>query len=153
MSQGAPTLKRVHLELGGKNPVIVFEDADFDRALDAAVFMIYSLNGERCTSSSRLLVQRSIYDRFVERVTARIAHTQGGPSARPCNRHWSADSSATPRQGHELFQSRARRKASRFEPVVRARRTRRVATTCSQHCSPMRPMRCAWHVRKSSARS
>jgi 5-carboxymethyl-2-hydroxymuconic-semialdehyde dehydrogenase len=78
MSQGAPTLKRVHLELGGKNPVIVFEDADLDRALDAAVFMIYSLNGERCTSSSRLLVQRSIYDRFVERVTARIATLKVG---------------------------------------------------------------------------
>src|SRR6185295_3088841 len=72
MSQGAPTLKRVHLELGGKNPVIVFEDADFDRALDAAVFMIYSLNGERCTSSSRLLVQESISEKFVEKLTARV---------------------------------------------------------------------------------
>jgi 5-carboxymethyl-2-hydroxymuconic-semialdehyde dehydrogenase len=72
MSQGAPTLKRVHLELGGKNPVIVFADADLDRALDAAVFMIYSLNGERCTSSSRLLVQASIYDSFVERVAGRV---------------------------------------------------------------------------------
>src|SRR5262245_60221868 len=78
MSQGAPTLKRVHLELGGKNPVIVFDDADFDRALDAAVFMIYSLNGERCTSSSRLLVQRSIYDRFIERVSARIGTLKVG---------------------------------------------------------------------------
>ncbi|MDX1563110.1 MAG: aldehyde dehydrogenase family protein, partial [Gammaproteobacteria bacterium] len=52
MAQGAPTLKRVHFELGGKNPVIVFADADLERALDAASFMIYSLNGERCTSSS-----------------------------------------------------------------------------------------------------
>src|SRR5581483_7104815 len=43
MAQGAPTLKRVHFELGGKNPVIVFADADFERALDAALFMIYSL--------------------------------------------------------------------------------------------------------------
>ena len=57
MAQGAPTLKRVHFELGGKNPVIIFDDADLDRALDAALFMIYSLNGERCTSSSRALVQ------------------------------------------------------------------------------------------------
>ena len=67
MRQGAPTLKRVHFELGGKNPVIVFDDADQDRALDAALFMIYSLNGERCTSSSRALVQRSIYDAFAEK--------------------------------------------------------------------------------------
>jgi 5-carboxymethyl-2-hydroxymuconic-semialdehyde dehydrogenase len=68
IKQGAETLKRVHLELGGKNPVIVFADADLERAADAAVFMIYSLNGERCTSSSRLLVQASVYDKFTELV-------------------------------------------------------------------------------------
>lgn len=72
MKQGADTLKRVHFELGGKNPVIVFDDADLDCALDAAVFMIYSLNGQRCTSSSRLLVQRSIHDAFVARLTERV---------------------------------------------------------------------------------
>jgi 5-carboxymethyl-2-hydroxymuconic-semialdehyde dehydrogenase len=72
MRQGADTLKRVHFELGGKNPVIVFEDADLDRALDAVVFMIYSLNGERCTSSSRLLVQASIQDEFNARLVERI---------------------------------------------------------------------------------
>ena len=71
-AQGAPTLKRVHFELGGKNPVIVFDDADLEQALDAVVFMIYSLNGERCTSSSRLLVQRSIEDEFVARLTERV---------------------------------------------------------------------------------
>jgi len=72
MQQGAATLKRVHFELGGKNPVIVFDDADLDRALDAVVFMIYSLNGERCTSSSRLLVQQGIAEKFVEKLTARV---------------------------------------------------------------------------------
>jgi 5-carboxymethyl-2-hydroxymuconic-semialdehyde dehydrogenase len=72
MAQGAPTLKRVHFELGGKNPVIVFDDADLDRALDAVVFMIYSLNGERCTSSSRLLIQESIAGGFIERLAARV---------------------------------------------------------------------------------
>ena len=65
MKQGAETLKRVHFELGGKNPIIVFADSDLDRAADAAVFMIYSLNGERCTSSSRLLIEESIYEEFV----------------------------------------------------------------------------------------
>ena len=78
MVQGAPTLKRVHFELGGKNPVLVFADADLDRAVDAVTFMIYSLNGERCTSSSRLLVQQSIYDAFVERVAERAARIQVG---------------------------------------------------------------------------
>ncbi|HEX7062699.1 MAG TPA: 5-carboxymethyl-2-hydroxymuconate semialdehyde dehydrogenase [Woeseiaceae bacterium] len=78
MRQGADTLKRVHFELGGKNPVIVFDDADLERALDAVVFMIYSLNGERCTSSSRLLVQRSIHDEFVARITGRVARLEVG---------------------------------------------------------------------------
>ena len=72
MAQGAKSLKRLHFELGGKNPVVVFDDADLDRALDAAVFMIYSLNGERCTSSSRLLVQDTIYDDFVDQVAERL---------------------------------------------------------------------------------
>ncbi|MFQ5983356.1 MAG: aldehyde dehydrogenase family protein, partial [Woeseiaceae bacterium] len=78
MRQGAATLKRVHFELGGKNPVIVFDDADLDRALDAVVFMIYSLNGERCTSSSRLLVQASIEDDFIARLTSRIKQLKVG---------------------------------------------------------------------------
>ena len=71
MKQGANTLKRVHFELGGKNALVVFEDADLERAADAVVFMIYSLNGERCTSSSRLLVQESIREKFVEMVKQR----------------------------------------------------------------------------------
>ena len=71
MAQAAPTLKRVHFELGGKNPVVVFDDANLDAALDAAIFMIYSLNGERCTSSSRLLIQDTIADTFETRLAAR----------------------------------------------------------------------------------
>ncbi len=78
MRQGADTLKRVHFELGGKNPVVVFADADLDRALDAALFMIYSLNGERCTSSSRLLVERSIYHDFTARLTDRVKRIRVG---------------------------------------------------------------------------
>src|ERR1700688_2920249 len=83
MAQGAPTLKRVHFELGGKNPVIVFDDADLDRALDAVVFMTYSLNGERCTSSSRLLAQRSIEAAFSERLAARLAQIRVGHPLAP----------------------------------------------------------------------
>jgi 5-carboxymethyl-2-hydroxymuconic-semialdehyde dehydrogenase len=78
MAQGSKTLKRVHFELGGKNPVVVFDDADLDRALDAVVFMIFSLNGERCTSSSRLLVQRSIHDDFLARIVERVARIRVG---------------------------------------------------------------------------
>jgi len=78
MAQSAPTLKRLHLELGGKNPVVVFDDADLERALDAVVFMIYSLNGERCTSSSRLLVQKSIEAEFTDKLVARVRKIKVG---------------------------------------------------------------------------
>jgi len=78
MKQGADTLKRFHFELGGKNPVVVFADADFERAADAAVFMIYSLNGERCTSSSRLLVEESIYESFTQKVAEKAKRIKIG---------------------------------------------------------------------------
>jgi 5-carboxymethyl-2-hydroxymuconic-semialdehyde dehydrogenase len=83
MRQGAATLKRVHFELGGKNPVVIFADADQDRALDAALFMIYSLNGERCTSSSRALVQRSIYEAFAAKAAKRVASIKVGEPLDP----------------------------------------------------------------------
>jgi 5-carboxymethyl-2-hydroxymuconic-semialdehyde dehydrogenase len=67
----AAGLKKFSMELGGKSPFIVFEDADQERALDAAIFMIFSNNGERCTAGSRILVQKSIYPRFVEKFTER----------------------------------------------------------------------------------
>lgn len=76
--QTADTLKPLHLELGGKNPVIVFDDADFDRALDAVVFMIYSLNGQRCTSSSRLLIQRGIKEKFMAALQTRVQNIKVG---------------------------------------------------------------------------
>ncbi|NNC22770.1 5-carboxymethyl-2-hydroxymuconate semialdehyde dehydrogenase [Salinisphaera sp. USBA-960] len=78
LKQGADTLKRVHFELGGKNAVVVFADADLDRAADAALFMIYSLNGERCTSSSRLLVEDSVHDEFVAKLAERAANIRIG---------------------------------------------------------------------------
>jgi 5-carboxymethyl-2-hydroxymuconic-semialdehyde dehydrogenase len=67
----ASGLKKFSMELGGKSPFMVFEDADLPRALDAALFMVFSNNGERCTAGSRILVQKSIYAEFVQKFTAR----------------------------------------------------------------------------------
>ncbi|MBK6866338.1 MAG: 5-carboxymethyl-2-hydroxymuconate semialdehyde dehydrogenase [Ideonella sp.] len=64
-------LKKFSMELGGKSPFVVFDDADLDRALDAAIFMIFSNNGERCTAGSRILVQKSIYADFAQRFAER----------------------------------------------------------------------------------
>ena len=76
----AAGLKKFSMELGGKSPFVVFDDADFERALDAAVFMIFSNNGERCTAGSRILVQKSIYVKFVDRFAERARRiTVGDP--------------------------------------------------------------------------
>ncbi len=76
----AAGLKKFSMELGGKSPFVVFEDADLPRALDAAVFMIFSNNGERCTAGSRILVQSSIYVDFVAKFTERAKRiTVGDP--------------------------------------------------------------------------
>ncbi len=80
---GAEHLKRVSMELGGKSPVVVFADADLNRALDAVVFGVYSLNGERCTAGSRLLVEDSIYPAFIERLARRVAAISVGDPTDP----------------------------------------------------------------------
>lgn len=68
MTAAAQTLKRVELELGGKNPQVVFPDADLDAAVDAVVFGVLYNQGECCNSGSRLLIHRDIADDFVARV-------------------------------------------------------------------------------------
>lgn len=76
----AAGLKKFSMELGGKSPFVIFADADLDRALDAALFMIFSNNGERCTAGSRILVQRSIYADFAAKFAARAQRiTVGDP--------------------------------------------------------------------------
>ncbi|MDP2064917.1 MAG: 5-carboxymethyl-2-hydroxymuconate semialdehyde dehydrogenase [Burkholderiaceae bacterium] len=76
----AAGLKKFSMELGGKSPFVIFDDADLDRALDAAVFMIFSNNGERCTAGSRILVQQSIYADFAQKFAERARHiTVGDP--------------------------------------------------------------------------
>jgi len=73
-------LKKFSMELGGKSPFVIFDDADLERALDAAVFMIFSNNGERCTAGSRILVQQSIYADFAQKFAERAKRiTVGDP--------------------------------------------------------------------------
>jgi 5-carboxymethyl-2-hydroxymuconic-semialdehyde dehydrogenase len=73
-------LKKFSMELGGKSPFVIFDDANLERALDAAVFMIFSNNGERCTAGSRILVQKAIYADFAQKFAARARNiTVGDP--------------------------------------------------------------------------
>jgi len=74
MKNGADTLKRFSMELGGKSPIIVFPDADLDRALDAAIWGVFSFNGERCTANSRLYIHESIADEFMAKLKERVGN-------------------------------------------------------------------------------
>lgn len=67
------------LELGGKSPNIVFADADFETAVDYALYAIFANQGEVCSAGSRLLLEASIYDRFVEELVARAKTIKVGP--------------------------------------------------------------------------
>ena len=66
VKQAADTVKRVTLELGGKSPNIFFADADFEAAIDGALFGVFINQGEVCSAGSRILVQKSIYQKFVD---------------------------------------------------------------------------------------
>lgn len=75
----ADTIKRVTLELGGKSPNIFFADADFEAAIDGALFGVFINQGEVCSAGSRILVQRSIYPRFVEAMAEKTKTIKLGP--------------------------------------------------------------------------
>jgi len=74
----AEHLKGLSMELGGKSPCVVFDDADLDAAIDSAVFQIFSLNGERCTAGSRMIVQRGVYDEVLARLEKRASAVRIG---------------------------------------------------------------------------
>ena len=78
IAAGAPTLKRSSVELGGKSPVIVFEDADAELCVDAALAQIFTMNGQRCTAGSRLLVQEPLYEQIVSTVADRARRIRVG---------------------------------------------------------------------------
>src|SRR5208337_3129093 len=80
VKMAADTVKRVTLELGGKSPNIFFADADFEAAIDGALFGVFINQGEVCSAGSRILVQRSIYKKFVEAMTEKAKRIKLGPA-------------------------------------------------------------------------
>ncbi|MGW3288957.1 aldehyde dehydrogenase family protein [Streptomyces sp. NPDC001002] len=80
MAVAAPTVKKVALELGGKNPNVVFADADFDTAVDMTLTAVFLHSGQVCSAGARLLVEDSLHDRFVDEVVRRAREIRlGGP--------------------------------------------------------------------------
>src|SRR5215467_2867640 len=79
VKQAADTVKRVTLELGGKSPNIFFADADFEAAIDGALFGVFINQGEVCSAGSRILVHKPIYKKFVEAMTEKARNVKLGP--------------------------------------------------------------------------
>ncbi|MGH7443295.1 MAG: aldehyde dehydrogenase family protein [Longimicrobiales bacterium] len=86
MRQAADSLKKVSLELGGKSPNIVFDDADLDAAARGAFAGIFYNNGQCCTAGSRLLVHESVHDALLEKIAERAAKMQPGEPLDPKRR-------------------------------------------------------------------
>ena len=82
--KGAEILAKTQMEMGGKNPMVVMEDADLDEAVNAAFVAAYACAGQWCTSTSRAIVVESVYDEFVEKLAARVkAEKKVGPGTDP----------------------------------------------------------------------
>ncbi len=78
MADAASTLKKVTLELGGKSPIVVFDDADMDSARNAALTNNFYSTGQVCSNGTRVFVQRGVYDDFLEGVAERVAALKVG---------------------------------------------------------------------------
>ena len=83
MALSAPGLKKVGLELGGKNAALVMDDADAELALDGIIWSAFGTSGQRCTACSRVIVQRGIHDELVERLAARTQRLKLGDGLLP----------------------------------------------------------------------
>lgn len=83
MKSAADTLKNVSLELGGKSPNIVFSDADFESAVDYALYAIFANQGQVCSAGSRLLLQDSLYDKFIPELVKRANRIVVGDGTDP----------------------------------------------------------------------
>jgi betaine-aldehyde dehydrogenase len=105
VASSARTLKKVSMELGGKNPQLVFADCDWEAAVDAAVFGIYFNAGQCCNSGSRVLVQKSVADRFAADVVARSRHVRVGD---PLEDGTQVGAITTPRQFETILSHIAR---------------------------------------------
>jgi alpha-ketoglutaric semialdehyde dehydrogenase len=79
----ADNLKHVHLELGGKNAIIVLDDADVELAVDGILWSAFGTSGQRCTAASRVVVQRGVYDQLQRRLVARAEEMRIGPGWEP----------------------------------------------------------------------
>ena len=152
VKQAADTVKRVTLELGGKSPNIFFADADFEAAIDGALFGVFINQGEVCSAGSRILVQKSDLQEVRRSHGREGEEDQARPAARSRHQDGTAGQQRAIRPRALLPGDRQERSQGRLR-----RRTRRAssprATTCSRRSSTTSTTAPASPAKKSSARS
>src|SRR4029077_15929834 len=82
-ASGAERLKKIQCEMGGKNPVVVLADADLDLALESVVSGAFASTGQRCTATSRVIIEEKVADEFVERLAERARNYVVGDGLEP----------------------------------------------------------------------
>ena len=152
VKQAADTVKRVTLELGGKSPNIFFADADFEAAIDGALFGVFINQGEVCSAGSRILVQKSIYKKFVDAMAEKAKKIKLGP---PLERETKMGPLVSKEQ-YDRVNSYHRNRQERSQARLRRRTPRKIRqrlSTSSPQSSTTSTTAPASPAKKSSARS
>ena len=153
MAAAAATVKKVALELGGKNPNVVFADADLPTAVDFALTAVFLHSGQVCSAGARLVVQDSVHDEVVDEIVRRARKIRlGGRSM------WTAETGPLISAAHRakvasyvdagVAEARCCAAAAAHRTIPRWRTG---STTC-QRCSTSATRRCRWCTRSRSAR-
>ncbi len=150
----APTFKKVHLEMGGKNVIMIMDDANLELAVDGCLWGGFGTSGQRCTAASRVVVHEKVYrafvDAFVARAKALVVGRRAGPEVRdgPVEQRCAAPDRDALREDRP---GRRREDRDWRPPARRAGRTRRGIST-SRRCSWTSTRRCGSRAKKSSVR-
>ncbi len=145
-------MKKVQLEMGGKNPLVVLDDADLANAVETAVNGAYFSTGQRCTASSRLIVTEGIHDRFIEGVTARLKALVIGDALAP-ETQIGPVVDQTQLDQDLRYVGIGKEEGAKLPSVASSSSGRRPASTWRRHCSWMSTQACGSRARRSSDRS
>ena len=153
LQAAAEGLKHVHLELGGKNAIIVMEDADLELAVDGILWSAFGTSGQRCTAASRVIVHESLYDELAKQIVARAEAHAPRPRLGGRHRRRPRDQQGGARQDPLVRRDRARTRAPSSSPAARSRptATSRRASTTGRPSSAASTRRCGSRRRRSSA--
>ena len=151
----APAFKHCHLEMGGKNVIMVMDDARLDLAVEGALWGGFGTTGQRCTAASRVAVHEKVYREFLDRFVAGAKGLRVGNGLDPKTQMGPCVNDVAARDGRALREDRQGRGREARWPAAAgsARATTRAATSTSPRSSATARRRCASRTRRSSARS